>query len=189
MGVFDFYILQHGGRFASCAFDKASCFTLACVSLKWEPIKLIDRSSVEMMHCPSDCFHSHYSERGVISRLPADTAACDGDVSKEGPVTSAIALIFACQAQSMEQNNGLCAFLSIGLPREELVKGRWQPCYLWTRLNQGLGEISLRFCLEDVIVLPVRGILGGICQHWPSLLPCAVKKSGKSYNRQAWPLL
>lgn len=76
MGVFNYYILQLQSQRAPSAFDKASYFTLACVSVKWERVRLIDRGSVEMMHFPCDCFHSYYSQHRVISRPAADTSAC-----------------------------------------------------------------------------------------------------------------
>lgn len=75
MPVFNYYILQLRSQRAPSAFDKAWYFTLACVSVKWERVRVIDRGSVEMMHFPCDCFHSHYSQHRVISRPAADTSA------------------------------------------------------------------------------------------------------------------
>lgn len=75
MGVFNYYILQLWSQHAPSAYDKASYFTLACVSVKWEQVRLIDGRPVEMMHFPRDCFHCHYSQHGVISRPAADTSS------------------------------------------------------------------------------------------------------------------
>lgn len=76
MAVFNYYILQLRSQHAPSAFDKTSYFTLACVSVKCEQVRLMDGRSVEMMHFPSDCFHCHYSQHRVISRPAADTSAC-----------------------------------------------------------------------------------------------------------------
>ena len=76
LGLFKYYILQLRSQRAPSAFHKVSYFMLACVSVKWERVRLIDRGSVEMMHFPCDCFHSHYSQQRVISSTAADTSAC-----------------------------------------------------------------------------------------------------------------
>lgn len=42
IGLFNYYILQLRSQSAPCAFDKASYFKLACISVKWERVKLIN---------------------------------------------------------------------------------------------------------------------------------------------------
>lgn len=160
MGVFNYYILQLRSQRAS--FDKASYFMLACVSVKWEWVRLIDRGSVEMMHFPCDCFHSHYSQHRVISRPAADTSSC------------------ACATQTSQrrvrlplpQHWSLIAGLNQWAKIMDYVHSHQSGCQgkrsqegrtaavLFMKAAGGLLEILLAFCLLDVIVLPVKGILG-----------------------------
>lgn len=139
MDVFNYYIPQLRSERAPSAFDKASYFTLACVSVKWERVRLIDRGSVEMMHFPCDCFHSHYSQHRVISRPPADTSACACTIPLSHrrvqlPLPQRWSLI--ARLNQWAQNNGLCAFLSIkACSVKEVMKDTQQPGYLWKRLE------------------------------------------------------
>lgn len=173
MAVLNYCILQLRSQHAPSAFDKASYFTLACVSVKWEQGRVIDRGSVEMMHSPCDCFHSHYSQHTVISRPAADTSAwaCSTLLSQRRVqlrLPQHWSLI--ARLNQWAKNNGLCAFLSISLPTEGTDEG--QTAAMLFMKEAGV-ERSSTFCLLDVIVLPVKGILGGMCVCWPWLASVA----------------
>lgn len=160
MDVFNYYILQLRSERAPS--DKASYFTLACVSVKWERVRLIDRGSVEMMHFPCDCFHSHYSQHRVISRPPADTSACACTIPLSHrrvrlPLPQRWSLIARLNqwAKIMDyvhsyQSSLLCE----GSHEGHTAAG------LFMKEARGLLEISLTFCLLDVIVLPVKKYFG-----------------------------
>ncbi len=168
MGVFNYYILQLRSQRAPSAFDKASYFTLARVSVKWERVRLIDRGSVEMMHFPCDCFHSHYSQHRVISRPVADTCACARAME---PSHRRVRLPLPQHRSLIARLNQWAKIMDYvhsyqsACQGKEVKKDRQQPSYLWKSLE----DLSLTFCLLDVIVLPVKGILGGICLCWPRL--------------------
>ena len=169
IGLFNYYALQPRCQSAPCAFDKASYFRLACISVKWERVKLIDRGSAEMMYFCCDCFHSHYSQHGVISGPPADTSAC-ASVTEPSPrrvrLPLAAALIFDFGGpRSMGQKyrtNGLsCASPSLGP-----VSGR-KSRRTDGKDAGGLSEIWLKFCLLEVVVVPLTGVLGVISLSGP----------------------
>lgn len=157
--VFNYYNLQFRQR-ASSAFDKASYFMLACISVKWEWVRLIDRGSVEMMHFPSDCFHSHYSQHRVISRQAADTSACACATEPSHrrvwlPLPQHWSLIVGLN-QWAKIMDYLHSYQS-SCQGEEIVKDGRQPSYLWKVTFRNITQI-----LSPLIVLLVRGILGGI---------------------------
>lgn len=138
MGVFNYYILQRWSQRAPSAFDKASYFMLACVSVKWEPVRLIDRGSAEMMHFPRDCFHSHYSQHRVISRPAADTSAC---ACAKQPSHRRVRLplpqhwsLIAGLNQWAKIMDYVHSYQS-ACQGKEVMKDRRQPGYLWTRLE------------------------------------------------------
>lgn len=190
MDVFNYYILQLRSERAPSAFDKASYFTLACVSVKWERVRLIDRGSVEMMHFPCDCFHSHYSQHRVISRPLADTSACACTIPLSHrrvrlPLPQRWSLIARLNqwAKIMDyvhsyQSSLLCE----GSHEGHTAAG------LFMKEARGLLEISLTFCLLDVIVLPVKSILGGMCLCCPWLESAQIKRERSSDKVLAWPL-
>lgn len=173
MAVLNYCIRQLQSQHAPCAFDEASYFTLACISVKWEQGRVIDRGSVEMMHSPCDCFHSHYSQHRVISRPAADTSAwACSTLPSHRRVRLRLPQHWSLivRLNQWAKNNGLCAFLSISLPGEGTDEGQTAAVLF---MKEAGGERSLTFCLLDVIVLPVKGILGGMCVWWPWLASVA----------------
>lgn len=174
---------------APSAFDKVSYFMLACVSVKWERVRLIDRRSVEMMHFPCDCFHSHYSQHRVISRPAADTSAC---ACVTEPSLRRVQL-------PLPQHWSLIAGLNQTAKIMDYVHSYQSACQgtgshegqtaavLFMKEAGGLLEISVKFCLLEVIVLPVDGILGGIrlCCPWP--VTVCNEREGNRDEVSAWP--
>lgn len=149
----------------------------------------VDRSrSVEMMHFRCDCFHSHYSQHRVISRPAADTSACACATERSHrrvrlPLPQHWSLIAGLNQWTkimdyVHSHQSACQ-------GKEVMKDGQQSCYLWKRLQ----DLSLTFCLLGVIVLPVKGILGGICLCWPWLASAGNEgeRESNSDNMLAWP--
>lgn len=191
MGVFNYYVLQLRSQRAPSAFDKTPYFTLACVSVKWERVRLIDRGSVQMMHSPCDCFHSHSSQHRVISRPAADTSAwaCATRPSHRRvqlPLPQHWSLIAGLNqwAKIMDYVHSYQSAC-----QEKGSHGGQTAAVLFMKEAGGLLGISLTFCLLDVIVLPVKGILGGIRMGWPWLASLHNERERESNSDKVlvWP--